>query len=267
MPFADVRGQRIYFEDSGGDGLPVVLGHGFLMDHEMFAPQVEAFGGRRRVITWDHRGHGRTVTTPDPFSYWDLADDLAALLDHLEVSRAVIGGMSQGGFVALRFALLHPERTAGLVLIDTQAGQEDPEKSLQYDLMHDVWVTDGPNDQLLAMVAAIIIGNKRPESGAWVAKWRAREPSALTQIYRTLMDRDDITSRLGEIHAPTVVIHGTDDVAIDMSLAEELCRRLPGCRELVRIEGAGHASNLTHFGPVNIAIEGLIAAVAERQIA
>lgn len=267
MPFADLRGQRIYFEDSGGAGLPLVLGHGFLMDHEMFAPQVEAIAGTRRVITWDHRGHGRTVTSSDAFSYWDLAEDLAALLDHLEVGRAVVGGMSQGGFVALRFALQYPERTAGLVLIDTQAGQEDPEKSLQYDLMHDVWVTDGPNDQLLAMVAAIIIGNKRPESAAWAAKWKARDPKALTQIYRTLMDRDDVTPRLGEIHAPTVVIHSVDDVAIDMPVAEELCRRLPECRGLVRIEGAGHASNLTHPDPVNSAIEGLLAEVADRQIA
>ena len=58
--------------------------------------------------------------------------------------------------------------TAGLVLIDTQAGTEDPEKALQYDLMHEVWVGSGPNDQLLAMVAAIIIGNQRPESAEWI---------------------------------------------------------------------------------------------------
>ena len=267
MPFADLRGQRVYFEDSGGGGLPLVLGHGFLMDHEMFASQVEAFRNERRVITWDHRGNGRTLATSDAFSYWDLAEDLAALLEHLDVGSAVVGGMSQGGFVALRFALRYPERTAGLVLIDTQAGKEDPEKSLQYDLMHDVWVTDGPNDQLLAMVAAIIIGNERPESEAWVAKWKARDAKALTQIYRTLMDRDDITSRLGEIRAPAVVIHGTEDVAIDVARAEDLCRRLPGCRGLVRVDGAGHASNLTHPEPVNHAIEELLVGLTDRQIA
>src|SRR5437667_221031 len=117
---------------------------------------------------------------PRTFSYWDSADDLAALLDHLGVGRAVIGGESQGGFVSLRFALRHPAQTAGLVLIDTQAGTEDPDKALQYDLMHEVWVGSGPNDQLLEMVAAILIGNQRPESAAWIPRWKALDPKTLT---------------------------------------------------------------------------------------
>ena len=262
---ANVRGQNLYYEDTGGEGLPLVLGHGFLMDLEMFAPQVHALRGKHRVITWDQRGHGRTVSTSEPFSYWDSAEDLAALLDQIGVDRAVVGGMSQGGFIALRFALRHPDRTAGLVLIDTQSGTEDPEKSLQYDLMHDVWVSSGPNDQLVGMVAAIIIGNERPESAPYVAKWKEREPAALTQIYRTLMDRDDITDRLDKIDAPALVIHGDQDVAIDMALAEALCRRLKACRGLVRVEGAGHASNYTHPQPVNRAIEEFLVKIGERQ--
>ena len=263
MPVAGVRGQRVYYEDTGGDGVPLVLGHGFLMDHEMFAPQVRSLGATHRLITWDARGHGLTESSASPFNYWDLAEDLAALLDNLGVDRAVVGGMSQGGFVGLRFALNHPARTAGLVLIDTQAGTEDPDKALQYDLMHDVWVASGPGDQLVEMAAAIIIGNNRPESASWAAKWQAREPAALTQIYRTLMDRDDITERLGEITAPALVIHGTEDVAIDIALAEALCRRLQGCRGLVPVEGAGHASNLTHPEPVNQAIERFLVGIAQ----
>jgi pimeloyl-ACP methyl ester carboxylesterase len=124
--------------------------------------------------------------------------------------------------------------------------------------MHDVWVSSGANDQLAGMVAAIIVGNDRPESAGWVARWKAREPRSLTPIYRTLMDRDDVTDRLSEIRAPAVVIHGTEDVAIDISLAEKLCAGLAGCRGVVRIEGAGHASPLTHPGPVNEAIEAFL---------
>ena len=263
MPVADLRGQRLHYSDSGGSGTPIVLSHGFLMDGDMFVHQVEALAGRHRVITWDQRGHGRTVSTAEQFSYWDSADDLAALLDRRGVERAVIGGMSQGGFVSLRFALRHPARTAGLVLIDTQAGTEDPEKALQYDLMHEVWVGSGPNDQLLEMVAAILLGNRRPESAAWIAKWKTLDPNTLTQIYRALMDRDDVTDRLGEISVPAIVIHGTDDVAIDMSLAEKLCAGLSGCRGVVRIDGAGHSSNLTHADPVNRAIEAFLASVPE----
>lgn len=258
MPVAEVRGQKLHYEDTGGPGIPLVLSHGFLMDAEMFEPQRHAVRGRHRVITWDQRGHGTTKWDGKPFSYWDSADDLAGLLDHLGVERAVAGGMSQGGFISLRFALRHPARTAGLVLIDTQAGKEDPDKALQYDLMHDVWVTGGPNDQLVGMVAAIIIGNERPEAASWIAKWKARDPAELTPIYRTLMDRDDITDRLGEIQAPALVIHGTEDVAIDISIGERLCAGLPNCKGLVRIEGAGHSSNLTHPDPVNRAIENFL---------
>jgi 3-oxoadipate enol-lactonase len=261
MPVADVRGQRLHYEDTGGAGLPLVLSHGFLMDSDMFELQRSALAGGHRVITWDQRGHGRTVSSPGEFTYWDSAEDLAGLLDHLSVGRAVVGGMSQGGFVALRFALAHPKRTAGLVLIDTQSGREDPEKTTQYDLMHEVWVGSGPSDQLLEMVAAIIIGNRRPESAVWVDKWKARELESLTRIYRTLMDRDDVTERLGEIRAPALVIHGTDDVAIDLAIGEQLRARLPGSRDMIRVDGAGHASNLTHPEHVNRAIEDFLASL------
>src|SRR5207247_8943822 len=261
------RGHHLYYEDTGGAGLPLVLGHGFLMDGTMFEAQVRAFAGSHRVITWDQRGHGRTVSSAEPFTTWDLTDDLAALLDHVGVESAVVGGMSQGGFIALRFGLKHPERTAGLVLIDTQSGVEDPEKAIQYDLMHEVWVGSGPSDQLLEMVAAIIIGNRRPESERWTAVWKAREPAGLTQIYRALMDRDDITERLGEIQAPAIVIHGAEDVAIDMSLAESLCSRLAGCRGVVRVDGAGHVSCLTHPEPVNQAIAAFLATIRAREMA
>src|SRR5262245_60018150 len=101
MPHAAINGQEIYFEDSGGNGPPVVLAHGFLMDHEMFAPQVAALAGDYRVITWDERGFGATVYDGAPFTYWDSAADCLGLLDHLGIGRAVIGGMSQGGFVSL----------------------------------------------------------------------------------------------------------------------------------------------------------------------
>ena len=261
MPVASLRGQRIHYEDSGGAGLALVLSHGFLQDSSMFDAQVRQLRPRHRVITWDQRGHGATVSTSESITYWDSADDLAALLDQLGVKRAVVGGMSQGGFISLRFALRYPDRAAGLVLIDTQSGQEDPDKVQQYDAMHEVWTSSGPSDQLLEMVAAIIIGNRRPESAGWIAKWRKLDTANLTYVYRTLMDRDDITGRLGEIRAPAVVIHGTDDVAIDVSLAEQLCTNLIGCRGLVRVEGAGHSSNITHPEPVNKAIEEFLASI------
>ena len=126
MPHAEVNGQRIYFQDTGGDGLPIVLAHGFLMDRSMFEPQIEAFAGEHRLVTWDQRGFGQTEFDSQPFTYWDSADDCLALLDHLQLDRAVIGGMSQGGFVALRAALKAPERVRALILLGTQAGIGGP---------------------------------------------------------------------------------------------------------------------------------------------
>src|SRR6476661_3458344 len=172
MPLHKINGQWLHYEDTGGEVGPVVLAHGLLMDTEMFAPQIEARRPRCRVITWDARCHGQTETTDDPFTYWDLADDLKGLLDHLGIRKAVIGGMSQGGFTALRFALQYPERVSALLLLGTQAGTEDPEKVATYRLMLDVWESEGLNDQLAEMVAAIILGNDWPGRHRWIAKWR-----------------------------------------------------------------------------------------------
>lgn len=262
MPKHEVNGQQIYYEDSGGEGLPVVLSHGLLMDHEMFAPQLEALRSRYRVITWDQRCHGLTQSTADPFTYWDSAEDLAGLLDHLGLERAVLGGMSQGGFVSLRFALRHPERVCALVFFDSQAGPEDPDKAETYAVMLDVWEADGLTEPIAETVAAIIFGSDWPGRGPWIEKWRDRPRAQLRQSFNPLVGREDIDDRLGEIAAPALVIHGTADNAIDMELAERLCSGLPNCRGLIRIEGAGHSANLTHPAPVNSALGHFLSDVA-----
>jgi pimeloyl-ACP methyl ester carboxylesterase len=255
MPLQKINGQWINYEDTGGDLPPLVLAHGLLMDGEMFAPQREALSSRCRIVTWDARCHGQTETTDEPFSYWDLAEDLRGLLDHLGIARAVIGGMSQGGFVALRFALNHPDRVAALILLDTQAGTEDPEKVALYGSMLEVWEQDGLNDQLAEAIAAIVLGNDWPGRFEWISKWRQQPRSLLRPAFNALATREDIHDRLGEIKAPAVVIHGTADAAIDMELAQRLCSGLANCWQLIRIEGGGHASNLTHPTPVNEAIQ------------
>jgi 3-oxoadipate enol-lactonase len=255
MPLCEVNGQWIHYEDTGGNLPPVVLAHGLLMDQSMFAPQVEALGSRCRVITWDARCHGETETTDEPFTYWDLAEDLKGLLDHLGIERAVIGGVSQGGFVALRFALQHPERVAGLILISTQAGAEDPQKVATYEQMLEVWEGGGLNDQLGEMIAAIMLGSEWPGREAWITKWRQWPRSLLRPAFNAVVGREDIHDRLGEIKAPALVIHGTADAAIDMELAQRLCSELANCRPLVTIEGGGHSSNLTHPALVNLAVQ------------
>lgn len=249
MPFADVNGQHVYFEDSGGDGATVVFSHGFLMDHEMFEPQVAALSGEFRCIAWDERGFGHTDATGD-FTYWDSADDVLALLTHLGIDRAFLVGMSQGGFLSLRAALRAPDRVLGLGLIDTQAGLEAEEALPAYDAMTDDWATNGPSDELAEAVAGVIMSPGYDHS-SWIAKWQAAPKENIRVPYRTLVGRDDISDRVSEIAAPAIVFHGESDAAIPMEKAEELQRVLGKCDDLVRIPGAGHASNLSHPDAVN----------------
>ena len=257
MPYAGVNGQRLWFQDTGGDGPVVVLGHGFLMDATMFDPQVEALRDTYRVVTWDQRGFGQTEFDSKPFTYWDSAADCLGLLDHLDVDRAVLGGMSQGGFLSLRAALVAPERVRALILLDSGATPEDPERLPVYEAMVEQWLTDGPTDELAGAVADIIIADL-DESPRWIAKWRARPKEQMRQPSRCLLDREDLTDRLGEITCPALVVHGTGDTALSMEHAEGMADGLPGAGEVVQVPGA-HAANLTHPQAVNEAITAFLA--------
>src|SRR5713226_8597199 len=247
MPNAALNGTEVSYADTGGGGPVVVLSHGILMDQSMFAPQVQALAPEFRVITWDQRGHGWDQRghggTPahGPFSYWDSARDLLALLDHVGVQRAVLGGMSQGGFVSLRAALLAPDRVRGLILIDTQAGQEDPAVAPAYEQMHEVWREQGPGP-VQEVVSSIILGPGR---------WAATDIEQATPAFRCLMDRDDITARLGEIGCPALIVHGSADAAIPLAKAGELRDGLGDSARLAVIEGGTHASNMSHPAEVS----------------
>lgn len=250
MPFAEINGQRIRFDDTGGDGPPLILSHGFLMDREMFVPQRDALAPEFRVITWDERGFGETEFDGQPFTYWDSAQDCLALLDHLGIDQAALGGMSQGGFLSLRAALLAPERVRALVLIDTQSGVEDPERLPAYRQMQATWLEGGPVDELAQAIASLIIGDP-VLSEPWIAKWRKLPRESMRAPGDTLFDRDDITDRIGEISCPAIVFHGTADQSIELEKGKALCQALSGCTGVVVIDGAPHASNLTHPEEVN----------------
>ncbi|MFZ1992483.1 MAG: alpha/beta hydrolase [Solirubrobacteraceae bacterium] len=250
MSFADVNGQRIRFEDTGGDGPPVILSHGFLMDREMFAPQVQALHPEFRVITWDERGFGETEFDGEPFTYWDSARDCLGLLDHLAIEQAVLGGMSQGGFLSMRAALLAPGRVRALVLIDTQSGPEDPERLPAYRRMQETWLQVGPVDELTQAIAGLIIGDPAL-SESWIAKWHTLPREAMREPCNALFEREDLTDRVGEITCPAIIFHGTADMSIEVGKAHALSERLPGSTGVVLIQGGPHASNLTHPEQVN----------------
>jgi 3-oxoadipate enol-lactonase len=143
MPTARINGVDIYYEDSSGPGPALLFSHGFLMDHEMFAPQIEALRGRYRCIAWDERGFGKTGPVDQPFSYWDSGRDALGLLAHLNITAATLIGMSQGGFLSMRAALLEPERVKALVLISTRSGLDAPEIVANFHQLRAEWLANG----------------------------------------------------------------------------------------------------------------------------
>ena len=264
MPFAQVNGQRLYYEDTGGSGPAIVFSHGLLMDQSMFLAQVAQLQDRYRCISWDQRGHGRTAGDAlAPFTYYDSADDLAALLEHLNLDQAVLTGMSQGGFLSLRCALRHRRIVRSLILIDTQAGREDPAKLPGYRDMMETWTTQGLPAVIAGTIEQIILGPNCPDAAAWKAKWRAWKPANVRQCFYTLAQRDDIRPELWQITVPTLVIHGELDAAIALDRGKEVARELPDS-QMVVIQGGSHACNMTHPDHVNREIDAFLARLDSR---
>ncbi len=136
------------------------------------------------------------------------------------------------------------------MLIDTQSGTEAEETKPIYEAMIEDWTTNGPHDGLAGAVASIIFGGGY-DPGPWIAKWRAADKGAIREPFTTLIGRDDVTDRLGEIDVPAIIFHGEEDGAITMDKAEALEKELGNAVDLVRIAGAGHAANLSHPQAVN----------------
>ncbi|MFK0155985.1 alpha/beta fold hydrolase [Streptomyces sp. NPDC090499] len=252
MPYADVNGARLYFEDSGGEGPVVVFSHGNLMDRDMWVHQIQALAGDFRVVAWDERLHGRTEDDGKTYTYWDSAADLTGLLDHLGVRQAVLVGHSQGGFLSMRAALLAPERVKALVLVDTTSVSWPSEALEQMRGVSEGFRGAGP-EAVGPVLLGMLLG--RPAiHDQWLAKWRAQPRERLADAVQVLMEVDDITDRVGEITAPALVVHGDADQPIPYPLGQALAGQIPGAQELVTVTGAGHTPNLTHPDQVNPAL-------------
>ncbi|EHB59261.1 alpha/beta hydrolase fold protein [Mycolicibacterium rhodesiae JS60] len=260
MPFADLRGQRFRYEDTGAGDRVVVFSHGILMDHTMFAPQVAEFSSDHRVITWDWRGFGETITDGSPFTIWDQVDDLLALLDRLGVERAVFAGMSHGGYITMRTPLVAPDRVEAIIAMDTNSSGMSAEDQQTYRTLFDVFLEQGPTDDICATFADIIIGD--PVLNAeWIKRWQARmDWSGIRHPIDVTITLDDITGRLPEITCPALVIHGIDDKAFDTARAANIAEHLANAGPAVLVPG-GHAANLTDPAGVNAAIRSFLRAL------
>ena len=252
-------GQHLHHTDHGGSGPVVVLLHSFLMDECMFASQVAALGSGFRLVTVDERGHGRTPADT-PFDYWDVARDVLALLDGLGVDRAAVAGTSQGGFVALRMALLAPDGVTALAVMGSSGAAEDPQVAAAYRQLAESWAANGPAEELLDTVAGICLGSTPADS--WKETWRSVPGDRLLRIMTTLVERDGLLQRLGEVRCPAFVLHGSADAAYPVARAEEIAAAIPGAEPLVVVENGAHFLSLTHADAVNPHLQRFLAAHA-----
>ncbi|RQS14833.1 alpha/beta fold hydrolase [Burkholderia sp. Bp8998] len=243
-------GIRLAYEESGPEDAPVVVfSHGFLMDGDMFRPNVEALSDVFRCVVWDQRGFGSTGPIERPFSYWDSARDLIALLDHLEIASASLVGMSQGGFVSMRAALLEPARFRALALIATRSDLDDASVTASFDALKTEWANNGARN-VAAHLAGFLLGADYAAS-AWIEKWLRMPREKFGYPVDALTTRDDITPRLAEITHAAIVFHGDADAAIPLRCGIALSDNLPNSRGIVRVADAGHTPNLTHARDVN----------------
>lgn len=262
MSAVSVNGITVEYDDSGsGDALLLVHGHPF--DRSMWRPQRTAFPGHR-VIAPDLRGYGATTVVPGVTPLDTFARDLAALLDHLGIARAVLCGLSMGGQIVLEFHRLFPERVSGLVLADTFAQGETPQGRKERNDRADALLREGmagyAHEVLDSMVAPANIA-ALPEVADHVrGMMLAAPPEGAAAALRGRAERPDYTAMLADIAVPTLVVVGRDDVFTPVSDAAYLHERIPGAR-LTVIEGAAHMPNLERPAAFNQALAGLLAAV------
>jgi pimeloyl-ACP methyl ester carboxylesterase len=241
-----VPGARLHYEVSGsGPGL--VLIHGFALDMTMWDEQVADLEARFRVVRYDCRGFG-TSAPMDPEVPYAHAEDLLALLDHLGLGQVVLAGLSFGGMVAVKTALLAPGRVRGLVLLDSavdgmswdepsRAGLAELARQVQAGgvaagrdawLAHPLFTTARQRPDLTAQLAAMV--SRFPGQ-----HWLGQDPHR--------PDPRPVREVLDQLCMPALVIVGELDVPGFVAMSEELARRIPGAR-LVRVPGAGHMTSL-----------------------
>ncbi len=256
MPYLEQLGRRTYFEDSG-TGPAVVLGHSFLCSTEMWRGQIGLLSEHYRVINIDYRGHGNSDPAHERFSLNDLLDDTLAILDHLEIEKAVWAGLSTGGMVALRAGIEYPQRVRALIVMDADASAERTFVAFKYRAMVAAARVVGIRP-LLPFVLPLMFGRTTlRESEALVTEWKPKlaqpDLATISNWVEALVNRDDLRLRLPEIDAPVLVIVGAEDRSLPPHLSRELNRGLANS-ELLVVDRAGHLSALERPDVVNRAM-------------
>lgn len=247
-----------------GTGPGVVLLHAFPLDSSMWEDQIAALADRFRVVAPDLPGFGSSAVSAG-LTMDSIADVVAELLDHLGMNeRVVVGGVSMGGYAALGFARLYPQRVRALILADTKADPDDEPARANRDRKIRLAADHGPAaivDEMMPKLLAPETVATRPDVVRLVRDIGTRQPlDGLLAGLRALRDRPDARPGLGHISFPTLVVVGEHDAATPPDKARELAAVIPNAR-LVTIPAAGHLSNLENPAAFTSAVRDFIAAL------
>jgi pimeloyl-ACP methyl ester carboxylesterase len=284
-----VRGTELWCVDHG-NGVPLLLVHGFPLDHTMWAGQIEGLSSRCRggkgdsphlperpagcsaqmgtvpfspvpirVIAPDLRGFGRSrKTADDKVTIADFADDLAALLDVLQIGEPVVFcGLSMGGYIAFQFWRRHADRLRALILCDTRAVADAPEAAAARAVMADRVLREGSAPLVETMLPQMLGATTRRQRPDLLENVRrvmlSTDPRAIAAASRGLAERPDVTALLPDIRCPTLVVVGSEDTVSAPAEMRGIADAIPGAR-FVEIPSAGHLSPLEKPAAVNAAI-------------
>lgn len=237
---------KIAFEEFG-EGFPVVLLHAFPLSRKMWSPQIEAVTKENfRLILPDLRGFGETASFADINSMEDMASDIAEMLDYLEIERAIIGGLSMGGYVTFNLLRLHPGRFRALILCDTTSAADTEEKRKnRYQIIEKI--EEKGSQALIENMLPNLIGEFTKQKNENLVSqlkqmFAETNPQAAIAALRGMAERKDNTEVLG-IKIPALLIFGEDDAVTNLETARKMNEQIPSSK-LSIIKNAGHYSNL-----------------------
>lgn len=236
METIEVNGIRLAYERRG-KGAPMVLLHGFPLDHHLWDEVAPLLEDQFDLILPDLRGFGGSSTVDSSYFMEDYASDVAALLDHLGIPKAAIVGHSMGGYVALAFARLYPDRVSGLGLVSSQVLDDAPErKEGRYKSAAEV--ADKGIASVVETMAPKFTSDTRLQEYARTSMEK-QQPAAYIGALKAMAERVDSTPLLSTINYPVVLIHGDADSLIPVDRAREVKASFPQSH-FVEIRGAGH---------------------------
>jgi 3-oxoadipate enol-lactonase len=248
MPTLGVDGVELHYEERGS-GPAVVFAHGLLWSGAMFDAQVAALSSRYRCIAYDHRGQGRSSTSPAPYDMERVTADGATLIEKLGAAPCHFVGLSMGGFVGMRLAARRPELLRTLTLVETAADAEPRWNVPKYRAMALIARAFGfrplAGTVMKIMFGAAFLGDRAraAERERLRAELLALDPPRVEAALDAVIRRRPIFDELARIATPTLVLHGDADRAIVLSRAQKTAQAIAGAR-LVVIPRAGHTSSV-----------------------